>query len=186
MEEFQKSKGVHVGVWIYLVRHNNNNIVQHDKSIAKIETSLEYLSNEIHSFIQSFQNNQIKTDPFTQKHSPLKITEEGYETVKRLGLDKMFQENWDRILELCKKELQSDNPYDIQKFFIEQAVVFPEKFITNIQIDYIKLDAYKTGYDLTSYMKVFAVMARDKYFELKEIDEDDIDKYDPNIQPQED
>ncbi len=42
--------------------------------------------------------------------------------------------------------------------------MFPEKFVTEGELDKIKVDAYKTGDMLLSYMKVFAVLARDRYF----------------------
>ena len=101
--------------------------------------------------------------------------------VNKLGIYEMFDNNWMRIKFLIEENAQSKNPYDIQQFCIEQAVVFPEKFLKEEELAKIKLDAYNSGSSLTSYMKVIAVMARDRYFEEKGINVTDVDIYDPNI-----
>lgn len=88
--------------------------------------------------------------------------------VKRLGLEKMFNNNWERINDLISKGIKSQNAYDIDRFCLEQAVVFPDKFLSENEISILKEDAYKNGLLLTSYMKVLAVLSRDRY--LKEHD----------------
>ena len=92
----------------------------------------------------------------------------------------MFEVNWERIGTLIEKEAGSKNPYDIQQFCIEQAVVFPEKFLSEEQVNVLKTDAYKMGLPLTSYMNVVAVMARDRYFKEHGIDVSEVDKTAPN------
>lgn len=108
----------------------------------------------------------MKTDGLTQTKSPLSITEKGWETVRRLGMEKMFNNNWERINDLISKGAESQNAYDIDRFCVEQAVVFPDKFLSENEISTLKEDAYKNGLLLTSYMKVLAVLSRDRY--LKE------------------
>lgn len=73
----------------------------------------------------------------------------------------------------------SKNPYDIQEFLIQQAVVCPEKFLQPEEIDKIKIDAYNTGVNIVPYMRVIAVLARDKYFSEHNILVEDVDKHDP-------
>lgn len=153
-----------------------------ETSISRIDTSISFMQKNIESLTQSLQRNKgIITDPFTQTHSPLSITAVGYEMVNKLGIYEMFDNNWMRIKFLIEENAQSKNPYDIQQFCIEQAVVFPEKFLKEEELAKIKLDAYNSGSSLTSYMKVIAVMARDRYFEEKGINVTDVDIYDPNI-----
>jgi hypothetical protein len=91
----------------------------------------------------------------------------------------MIDSNWGRISDLITGNLESKNPYDIQQFILDEAVMFPEKFITVEDINRIKMDAYNIGEILQSYMRVVAVMARDRYFAENSIKLSDIDKYDP-------
>jgi hypothetical protein len=153
-----------------------------ESSISSINTSITYMQKSIDSLTQSLQRNKgIITDPFTQTRSPLSITPNGYVMIQKLGVNEMFENNWSRIKLLIEENTLSKNPYDIQQFCLEQAVVFPEKFLKDEELVKIKMDAYTTGSSLTSYMKVIAVMARDRYFEENGINVTDVDIYDPNI-----
>ena len=115
------------------------------------------------------------TVPFTQQHSPLRISERGWEVVKKLGMDKMFVNNWDRIKQFIDDEVESKNAYDINEFCIKYAVVFPEKFLQPEEVNVLKNDAYIQGLTLMEYMKIIAVMARDKYFEENNINIEEIE-----------
>ena len=151
-----------------------------ESAISKIETSISFMQKSIDGLSQNLQKNRgIITDPFTQRQSPLRITEEGYKVVEQLGILEMVEENWMRIKFFVEENAQSCNPYDIQQFCIEQAVVYPEKFLREDEINKIKMDAYIRGEALSSYMKIIAVLVRDRYFEEHNIDIADIDKHAP-------
>lgn len=143
---------------------HQDKMATHDNAVTRIETAITYLTKEIDNAISTFQRQNIKTDGFTQTHSPLSITEQGWEMVRRLGLEEMFEDNWPRIKELINGGVPNKNAYDIDDFCIKTAVVFPEKFLSGANIAVLKDDAFKNGLTLTSYMKVVAVMARDRYF----------------------
>lgn len=148
--------------------------------LSSIDTTLIFLQKGVDGLNQSLQKgNKIITDSFTQSHSPLSITELGYKMIERMGIQEIFELNWSRINELIKSEAIGRNPYDIQQFCIQQAVVFPEKFISESELNKIKVDAYNTGNPLQSYMKVIAVMARDRYFKENDIDVSEVDANDP-------
>lgn len=149
---------------------------KHDTAVSRIETSIEFLTKEIRDAMSIFQQQNIKTDGFTQTHSPLSITKQGWAMVERLGVKKMFEENWPRVRELIDNGVADKNAYDIDDFCVKQAVVFPEKFLTADNLSVLKDDAFKNGLTLTSYMKVIAVMARDEYFKEKGINIEDIAK----------
>lgn len=153
-------------------RHKEK-MIDHDNAVTRIETSITYLTKLMDNAISMFQQN-TKSDSFTQTHSPLSITSKGWEMVERLGLKKMFDENWSRIKKLIDNEVTDKNAYDIDDFCIKQAVVFPEKFLSNENISVLKDDAFKNGFTLTSYMKVIAVMSRDRYFEENGMKMEDI------------
>lgn len=101
--------------------------------------------------------------------------------MKRLSIEEMFEGNWLRIRMLIEQNAESKNPYDIQQYCLEQAIVFPEKFLQPEEVDRLKTDAYEKGLPLTSYMRVIAVLARDRYFHEHHIDVNEVDKNDPNI-----
>ena len=73
--------------------------------------------------------------------APISINEKGYAMISRLGLDKMFSRNWRRIDDLITSDCEEKTAYDINNFCIEQAVVFPEKFLEDEDIDKLKEDS---------------------------------------------
>ena len=153
-------------------RHNETS-----QAIARIEATLGFMQKSIDSLAKSIQKeNKLIIDPYTKSHSPLSITEAGRKMMDRLGIDDMFEKNWPRIEAFIEDKLEYKNPYDIQEFLIQQAVVYPEKFLQIDEIDKIKLDAYNTGVDIVPYMKVIAILARDRYFSEHNILVEDVDK----------
>ncbi len=153
---------------------HSEKIEKHSESVSRIDTTLTFLAKsieEMNSQLQKMNN----TVPFTQQHSPLRISERGWEVVKKLGMDKMFVNNWDRIKQFIDDEVESKNAYDINEFCIKYAVVFPEKFLQPEEVNVLKNDAYIQGLTLMEYMKIIAVMARDKYFEENNINIEEID-----------
>lgn len=175
-----------VSIWCYKVYAKVNKIdtlpcerhkdkmTEHDSAVSNINTSITFLSKEIDTAMRMLQN-ITRTDAFTQSHSPLAITQKGWEMVNRLGVDKMFEKNWQRIKSLIDSGVRNKNAYDIDDFCIKQAVVFPEKFLGNDEILILKDDAFKKGLTLTPYMKVIAVMSRDRYFEENGLKKEDIE-----------
>lgn len=154
---------------------HSEKIEEHSISVSRIDTTLSFLTKSIEEM--NMQLRQMNNDvPFTQQNSPLKISERGWEVVRKLGLDKMFTNNWYRIKKLIDDEVKSKNAYDINEFCIKYAVVFPEKFLNLGEINVLKNDAYIQGLPLMEYMKIIAVMARDKYFEENNIKVDEIEK----------
>lgn len=149
--------------------NHKNKMSEHDKAVTSLNTSVTYLAKEIDTAMRMFQQQNIKTDGFTQTKSPLSITDEGKEMIKRLGVDKMFESNWPRIRELINTEVKDKNAYDIDAFCVQQAVVFPEKFLSENEISVLKDDAFKNGLTLTSYMKVIAVLSRERYIQENHI-----------------
>ena len=136
--------------------------------ITKAEISIEYLQRSVDTLTKNLQGggNRLILDKFTESHSPLSISEEGRKMMERLGMQAMFDENWERIKSLIDENVSDKNPYDIDQFCQEQSVVFPEKFLKKEQVDKLKADAYREGLSLTSYMRVIAVLSRDKYLEI--------------------
>lgn len=148
-------------------------IEEHGLAVQSLKTSIEYLNRNLERINSQLSNTGTS---FTQQHSPLSITERGWAVVKKLGMDKMFERNWSRIREMINKDIVHKNAYDINEFCIKYAVVYPERFLQSDEIDVLKNDAYIQGLALMDYMKIIAVMARDKYFEENGIKIEDVEK----------
>ena len=141
-----------------------------ESRMARVETSVEYLQRSLDSLTKGLQGNSgLILDPYSLNHSPLSISEKGHEMMRRVGMGDMFEQNWDRIEHLIDEGVVDKNAYDIDQFCMEQAVVFPEKFLDREAINVLKADAYKEGLSLTSYMRVVAVLARNRYMEEHQI-----------------
>ncbi len=138
-----------------------------------METSIKYLNRSIERLNVILSSID---DSFTKQNSPLRITPKGEEVVKKLGMDKMFANNWERIRRLIDAEVEEKNAYDINEFCIKYAVVYPEKFLQPAEIAVLKDDAYQQGMALMDYMKILAVMARDAYFRENGIKTEDADR----------
>ena len=149
----------------------------HTQIITRLDTTIELLKSVLYTPKQNSAG-----EAFTQSQSPLTITDAGHEMMERTGLQAMFEERWSLISSFVTEKARSMNPYDIQEMLIEQCVVHPDKFLTAQQIDILKLDAYNTGNVLASYMKVLAVLARDRYFEENDINISEVDAYAPNAE----
>lgn len=145
---------------------HNEKIEKHGIAVKSLETSIEYLNKNLERINSQLSNTGVS---LTQQHSPLSISDRGWEVVKLLGMDKMFENNWSRIKKLIDEGVTTKNAYDINEFCIKNAVVFPDQFLQQSEIDVLKNDAYKQGLTLMDYMKVIAVMARDRYFKENSI-----------------
>ena len=151
-------------------KEHADKVNQHNKDVFELKTTLSYMNKTIENM-----NTTLKTlvksvaIPMTQQNSPLKITEEGWRVAEELGMEEMFARKWNDINELINEHAKSKNPYDVNEFCIQWAVVYPEKFLDEKDLDKVKIYAYQKGIDLSEYMKIIAVMARDKYFELNHI-----------------
>lgn len=144
-------------------RHNNEHRNAEGR-IVQVETSLVYLKNSLESITRGLQSDsKIIINPYAVNHSPLAITPEGEKMMQRLGVEEMFESNWDRIDHYIDENVEDKNAYDIDKFCQEQAVVYPERFLSKEDIDILKNDAYKEGLSLASYMRVVSVLCRDKF-----------------------
>lgn len=142
----------------------------HENNLTEINTTLKFISKSIEDMKVALGQKVI----FTQQHSPLTINDLGKEVIKKLGIDKMFDRNWSRIKPYIAENTESQNPYDINELCIKHAVVYPEHFLSKDDIGVLKEDAYKRGVTLFEYMKIIAVMARDRYFEEEGIEVEDI------------
>ena len=154
--------------------NHEHNIDRHDQEhrdmntrLTRVETSVEFLQKSVEDLTKNLQvgDKKLILGSYTQSRSPLSITDKGREMMQRVGMGEMFERNWDRIERLINEGVEDKNAYDIDQFCMEQAVVFPGKFLGREDIGVLKDDAYEQGMSLTSYMRVVAILARNRYLE---------------------
>lgn len=153
-------------------------------NVNDIKCDVKTINVDIAHLKGSFTAIIAQNNPFTQRQSPVSLTDKGKEIAEELGAEKMISDNWDDIYEKLKSNLHSMNAYDIQQFCIEKGTTDVGFFLKKCDLDKVKTDAYKRGFTLSNYGGLFAVIIRDKYFDVEKISIDDVDKYDPNIPDQ--
>ena len=150
------------------------------KKLDGVESKVDDIRKDI-AFLKGFMESLQKniTDGYTQRHSPISLTDKGKAEVQASGLDKLVTNNWSTISQVLNSEVKSRNPYDIQSYCVETAFVTPEKFFSDSDVFYIKELAFKNGLALMTYTNMLAILIRDKYFAENGINVEDVDKYDP-------
>jgi hypothetical protein len=128
--------------------------------------------------LSSSPNKSVIINPFSEKYSPVILTERGRNKAHELGFFDKINDNWENISELIDKDIT--NPYDIQEFYNSQCLIHPENILSEENIDLIKKDAYKEGLNVDSYMQMASIIIRDRYFEENNINVSDVDKYVPD------
>ena len=171
------------------IENQKDNYRDLDLKIEKMGYGIEYMAKSVSDMSrgliavsEKLKLNVIPATPLTQTMSPLTLTERGNAKVSELGIDYMIDNNWDKISSLIEEKSESKNPYDIQQLCTEEALLFPEKFLNQNDIDKLKHDAYLNGEIFQSYMRVIAVLVRDRFFDEHNIDISGVDKNDPNME----
>lgn len=97
--------------------------------------------------------------------SPLSLTEKGEAIAKDIELNEKVNKYWDSIKEKRKNELKSNNPYDVQRWALDNAQQFFNDFFKKEEQDEIKIYAYKNGVNLLEIYPIIGVLIRDKIFD---------------------
>ena len=148
--------------------------------MTKIEGHIDEIRRDI-AYLKGHTDRLQKTvnDGYTQKNSPISLTEKGKEEVAESRLDEIVDRNWPRINDTLQKEVLSKNPYDIQSYCMEEVFVSTEKFFEDEDFSYIKKLAFNKGLALMTYTNMLAVLIRDRYFQENGIDISEVDKFAP-------
>lgn len=159
------------------------------KQITKWETKLSHVDKldsnitiikEDMAIIKAFITvyNEMN-NPFAKKNSPIQLTPKGEQVSKDLDINKILALHWNEIETDIEKALKQDyNPYDIQ----QEAIVIASKiqdYLTNEEIEKMKIYAFKHGHNLTTYNLLIGVHIRDIYFKKHNINIEDVDKHGP-------
>lgn len=148
------------------------NVDNLEKSIKGLETSVAKIDVTLELFKQN-------SNPLLQTRSPLNLSDIGERYYTELGLQNTIEQHWDTITKQLLTSLSFDNLYDVQVQCISYAEDNIEKVLTADEINKIKDHAFKTGTPFDNYKTLIGILIRNKVFNQKHINLDDIDNYDP-------
>ena len=152
------------------------------KSTEKTEKTIDDIRKDITYLKGSFDLlKSLLRDPkpLFDSQSPVSLTEAGHEVAKELKANEIIGRSWEKIFCILEQNISNKNAYDIQQYCIESISVEPEKFFDSKDLATLKDYAFKKGNPLQLYTRLMGILIRDKYFEVKGIPIDDVDKHDP-------
>ncbi len=143
-----------------------------DSKIDEIKQSVMVVK----SFIDTFQSSN---NPLAQSHSPVSLTETGKKVAEEIQLKQLVTNHWSFIKEKFDEFLaENSNPYDIQVASFKVGDLF-QTYLTNEELNVIKLNAFERGYDISLYEIVFGIEIRDRILEERGITPKEVDDYSP-------
>ena len=150
------------------------------EKVKAIEDNIDAVKNDL-AYIKATLSLIQNTGGLTQSHSPIGLSALGETVADKMGINTIVSKNWDNILDLIDKQ-RLKNAYDVQQFCIETATINIDKFFLAEDVAAIKNFAYNEGRPIAYYGSMIGVIIRDKYFQVKGIDPNEVDKHDPNLQ----
>jgi hypothetical protein len=151
-----------------------------NKKIDKIESNIDDIKTDMYYLKGSFDIIKRGISPVAQSLSPVSLTKIGIEKSKIINADDMVARNWEKIYDDLEKNIGNKNAYDIQQYCMDTAAMYPNKFLSDADIYFLKTIAYKEGNPLMYYSPIFGIIIRDKYLSIKGIDVSNVDKNDPS------
>ncbi|MDR0544525.1 MAG: hypothetical protein LBG30_04165 [Odoribacteraceae bacterium] len=154
-----------------------NQKTEHDELIKKVDdirASSQNLEGKIVMFMEmtlKFANGD--KSPLAQSRSPARLTAEGDKLCKELSVRERVAANCEHICSLID-EVGSSNPYDIQKRCNDISTTSPREVFGEETHGRIKLKAFLMDLPDFLILRAAALVIRDKYFEEKGINVDDI------------
>ncbi|MDR0667838.1 MAG: hypothetical protein LBF90_04380 [Prevotellaceae bacterium] len=151
-----------------------------DLKTDKFILELNAMAKDIRNIFLRLDNKAI-IPPYTKEMSPVMITERGMERIRELGIDRMIAAKWASISSYIGERTASKNPYDIQQICIDEMLLNTDRFLTEAEIDRLKVAAYNEGAIIQVYLRIIALYIRDRYFEEQHISWGDIDRHAPPV-----
>lgn len=118
------------------------------ESVHKLESNIDAIKEDIHGIKAFMQVFRETNNPLAQRQSPVSMSEDGKNVSRELGLEAIVANHWNDFKSSVIANLESDcNPYDIQVESFKVGDKY-KKFITEEELDKIKLHAFNSGYNL--------------------------------------
>jgi len=118
---------------------------------------------------------------YTESHSPISLTKKGKALVTEIKVEQSMSQVWEELRTKIENECKEKNPYDIQEFLLNLSITDLEKMLDVEGVRRIKQKAYGEGVPLPLLSRVVAIVARDKFFSEKGINEKNVDIHDQNV-----
>jgi hypothetical protein len=150
----------------------------HDRltiSVEKMEENFEKMREDIVYLKVNFDVIKDIFHPLSQARSPLSLTEQGKKIAEELEATEAIVRSWSKIYADLEENIAGKNAYDIQQYCVETATVDLSRFISDADLDKVKMYAFNHGKPLAYYAPVFAIPIRDQYFKQKGINISEVD-----------
>jgi len=152
---------------------------EHGQRISDLEKKTEYIRGSLDNMRDFHKSLVNRGNSVVDSESPLKLTKTGLKLSDDNKLQSIIDSNWSKVESLLKG-YESQNPYDLQQFcfdiaFMDIAPNSKLQFLTEKDINRLKIFAYRTGESLFSFAQILGILIRDKYFKENNIDVEDID-----------
>lgn len=131
---------------------------KNQNNTENIQRDVSYIKGNIDFLMKHF------SDGLASHNSPLALTADGKELVENEKLDKIIDNNWVKIYNLLSEKSNINSEYDIQQFCYEYLMAFPEKFINDEDLTYIKKNSFEKGIPIMSYNRLLTIIIRDRLF----------------------
>lgn len=113
-----------------------------------------------------------------KSHSPLSLTEKGFEISQFLKLEEVVSSHWALIEKYISKK-NPVNPYDIQVVTMDIAPKIFEKLFSDSERNAIKEYAYNTGVNLLEIYPIIGIISRDRFLVENGFSVSEVDKHAP-------
>lgn len=147
--------------------------------MEKMENVIDAIKEDLHYIKATLNVLQANSSGLTQSHSPIGLTAKGKGVASKMGIYDIIARNWDGIYGLIESQ-NLTTAYDIQQFCIETATISLEKLFDMEDVNRIKEFAYNEGKQTAFYGSMIGVIIRNKYFEIKGIPVNEVDRSTPN------
>ncbi len=150
-----------------------------EKKFDRVDNKMDEIKQSLITIKGFFDTLQNTNNPLAQRQSPVSLTDKGKEVAEAINLKELVDNHWkylsDKFDELLPKR---NNPYDIQVASFTIGDLFIE-FLTEEELNAVKTDAFKRGYDISLYEILFGIEIRDRILKKRGISVSEIDAYDP-------
>lgn len=166
-------------VAFFFLVYKAGKIVEKYKVLDSLIDSIDKIKEDIHEIKAFMKIYKHKNSGFAEAQSPINLTQKGVEVSEKIQAPRIVNDNWLSINKRIKEKLDGDdNPYSIQEVCFSIGENY-SSFASKEEMDMIKNIAFSMGKNLSDFDIIFGIVIRSEYFKKNNINEKDVDLYDP-------